>query len=88
MLWGCKGPLTCWTYPLHLPCMGVPPYMFYTPHSLVGFPVHLYVLGISACEIGNISLMLGVWGGVPPSIGGFWGHQQMGCPYASSCMFL
>ena len=48
----------------HLPCMGVPPHMF-TPQSFIDFPVHQYVLEISAYDMGNISLMLGVLGCFP-----------------------
>ena len=77
--WGCKGLLTCWTSPY------TSPYILH-PHSLVGFPVHLYVLGISTCDMCNISNMWG-FGGVPPSVG-VWGHQHMECPYASSCTYL
>ena len=47
MLWGCRGLLTCWTPPLHAghPLYGgASPYVL-QPHSLVGFPVHMYVLG-------------------------------------------
>ena len=64
----CRGPLHVGHLPYMLdtfPCMGVPPYMSYTPHSFVGFPVYLYVSGISACVMGNIALMLGVWGVFP-----------------------
>ena len=62
--------LACWTPPLY----GVPPHMSYSPHSLVGFPVHLYVLGISTCVMGNIPLILRVWA-CSPICWGFWGHQ-------------
>ena len=74
------GPLTCWTPP---PVWGASPYVLH-PHSVVCFLVHLYVSGISAYDMGNISLMLGVWVCSPI----YWGYQHMGCPYASSCMFL
>ena len=56
---GCKGPLHVGHLPYTSPCMGVPPHVLH-PHSLVGFPVHLCVLGIPVCDMGNISLMLGV----------------------------
>ena len=72
----CKVPLACWKPPLHLPLYGVPPLGFH-PHSFVGYPVHQHVSGMSVCDMGNISLMLGVWG-VPPSVRGFWGHEHMG----------
>ena len=71
----CRGPFTCLTPPLHarhLRHMGdASPYVL-QPHSLVGFPVHLYVWGISACCIGNIPLMLGFWGH-SPICWRFWG---------------
>ena len=71
------------------PCMGVPSHMF-TPHSFIGFPVHQYVLAISACDMGNISLMLQV-GGVPHLLG-VWGASAHGLSICflvhSSCMFL
>ena len=76
------------------PYMGVPPHVLH-PHSLVGFPVHLYVLGIPAFDMGNISLMLGL-GGCSPSVGGFGGISIWGihmlllvCSCSSLClMFL
>ena len=83
MLWGCKGPLTCWIPPLY---GGASPSV-HTPHSFIGFPVHWHVLGIPVCYMGNISLVLGVWG-CSPICWGFWGHQHMGCPYSYSCTFL
>ena len=86
LLGGCRGPLHVGHLPYPYPCMGVPPHV-YTPHSFTGFPVHQYVSGISACDVGNISLMLGVWGRCSPSVGGL-GHQHMGHPYAYSCTFL
>ena len=67
--------LTCWTPP---PVWAVPPHMSYTPYSLVGFPVHLYVLGICACDMGNIPLMLVVGVGVPPYGGGLGGSASLG----------
>ena len=79
-----RGPLTCWKPPLHLPCMGVPPLQL-TPPTLISFPVHWYVSGISM-SYGHFSLKLVVWG-CPPSVGGLWGHQHMGCPFAHSCNF-
>ena len=61
---GIVGALTCWTLPLHagyLPDIGdASPYVLH-PHSLVAFPCASVCLGISACYMGNISLMLGVW---------------------------
>ena len=64
MLWGVVGAaymvdtsLTYWTPP---PVWGASPYVLH-PHSLVGFPVHLYALGISACDMENFPHMLGVW---------------------------
>ena len=73
----CKGPPymldTSFTPP---PVWGCFHFRFY-PHPFVGFPVHWYVLGISVCYMGNISLMLGVWG-VPPSVGGFGGINTWG----------
>ena len=55
--WGLEGA----SYMLDIsPCMGCPHVL--QPLLIVGLPVHLYVLGISACDMGNISLMLGVWG--------------------------
>ena len=74
---GCRGPLTCWTPPYMLdtsPVWEVPPHMSYTPHSLVGFPVPLYVLGISACVMGIFPLCWGL--GVFPHMLGVWGHQH------------
>ena len=71
---GCKGPLTCWTPP---PVWGCLPLGLH-PHSFIGFPVHQYVLGISVCDMGNISLMLEFWGSVPPSVWGFGGISTWG----------
>ena len=62
--------LTCWTPPI----WDASPYVLH-PHSLVGFLVHLYVLGISAYYMRNIPLMLGVWG-CSPYVGSFEGHLQ------------
>ena len=86
----CRGPLHVGHLPYMLdtsPVWGVSPHMSYTHHSLVGFPVHLYVLGISACAMRNIPLMLGVWG-CSPIYWMFGGISTIGCPYASSCTFL
>ena len=65
---GCMQPLTCWIPP---PVWGCLPFRLH-PHSFIGFPVHHYVLGISACDMGNISLVLWVWG-CSPICWGFWG---------------
>ena len=80
---GCNGLLTCWTPPYTSPVWGCLP-MSYTPNLLVGFPVHLYILGISAYDMGNISLMLGVWK-VFPNLLGFLGASAHG---VSICFFL
>ena len=87
MFWGVVGGPYMWDTSLTLPLYGGASLYVYTPHLLVGFPVHQYVLGISTCDMGNISFMFGVWG-VFPHLLGVWGHQHKGCPYASSCMFL
>ena len=91
---GCRGPL----HAGHLPHMeDASPYVLH-PHSLVGFLVHLYVWGISACYTGNIPLVLGVMG-VPPYVGGLWGHlhicqalvpgrNPLGVHYALSCTYF
>ena len=63
--------------------MGVPPLRF-TPHSFIGSPVHQYVLGISICDMGNISLMLGIWG-VFVHLLGILGASAHG---VSICLFL
>ena len=57
----------------HIYMLDTSPYVLHT-HSLVGFPVHLYVLGISACGMGNIPLILAVWGCSPMCW--VWGHQH------------
>ena len=66
---GCRWPLACWTPPLHaghLPCMGVPPHMSFTPiHWLASLCICMFS-GISACDMGNIPLMLGVCGTSAP----------------------
>ena len=83
MLKGYKGPLTCWTPPLHPPVWECLPLI--TPlHSFSGFPVHWYVLGISLCHMGNISHMLGVWK-VFPQLLGVLGVSAHG---VSICLFL
>ena len=87
MLWVVvEGPL----YVGHLPYMldtspvwGCLPICL-NPYSLVGFPVHLYVLAISACVMGNIPLMLGIWG-CSPICWGFGRHQQH---WVSICFIL
>ena len=57
MLWGVvRDPFHVGYLPYTSPCIGVPPHYF-TPHSLVGFSVHLYVSWISVCDMRNISLM-------------------------------
>ena len=57
-----KGPLTCWTTSFTPPPVwGCLPICL-QPHSFIGFPVHQYVSGISVCDVGNNSHMLGVWG--------------------------
>ena len=64
-----RGPLTCWTPPLHLPYMGCLPFSL-PPHSFVGFPVHWYVLGISVIW----GFFPFVWGlGCSPICWGFGG---------------
>ena len=78
---GCKGPLTCWTLPLHLPCIGVPPLQF-APHSILA-SVYWYVLGILVCHMGILPLCWG-FGGVPPSVGSS-GGSSTGVPM---CSFL
>ena len=76
---GCRAPymldtsLTCWT---HLPVWGVPPHMSYTP--LIGWlPCASVCFGISACDMGNIPLVMGVWGMFPHML---WvlGHHHHG----------
>ena len=42
------------------------------PHSVVGFPVHHYVLGISVCHVGIFPSVGGLR--VFPISWGFWGH--------------
>ena len=54
------------------------------PHSFVGFPVLQYVLGISACDMGNISHMLGGWGLFPLLLGVF----EVSAHGVSICLFL
>ena len=85
---GCKGSPYMLDTPFTPPLYGgAYPFSLHPLCSFVGFPVHQYVLGISLCHMGNISLMFGVWGYFP-SCWGFGGHQHMGCPYAYSCTFL
>ena len=65
-------PLTCWTPPLHaghLPLywMCFPIHLTPSTHWLASLCICMF-LGISACDMGNIPLMLGVWG-VPPYVG-------------------
>ena len=62
--------------------MGVPPLMF-TP-SFIGFPVHQYVSRISVCDMGNISLMLGIQGVVPIC----WGYLGASAHGVSMCLFF
>ena len=62
------------------PIWGMPPHMSYTHHSLISFPVHLYVEGISACYMGNIPLMLGVWGHQHICQALVAGNTSIGCP--------
>ena len=74
----CKGPLTCWTLPLHLPCMGVPPLQF-APPSIFGFSASV-CLGI-LMSYGDFSLLLGVF----PHLLGVLGASAHGMPM---CSFL
>ena len=53
------------------------------PQPFIGLPVHWYVLGIYVCDMGNISLMLGVCG-CSPICWGFWGIST----WVSICLFL
>ena len=69
-----RGPLTCWSLPLHLPCMVMPLLPFTPPtHSLASlcimclmFQGYLYVIW------GFFPYVWGL-GGVPPSVGGSGG---------------
>ena len=64
------------------------PYVLH-PHSLVAFPVHLYVWGISACYMQNIHLMLGVQGASAHlSSFGAWQDILLGVHHALSVTFL
>ena len=80
---GCKGPLTCWTPPLHLPCIGVPPLQFTLSTYLLAslcismFRGYLYVIG------GIFPLCWGC-GGVPHLLG-VLGASSHG---VSICLFL
>ena len=84
---GCRGPLHVGHLPYMLdtsPCMQVPPICLTPP--LIGW-LSLCIcmfLGISACDTGNIPLMLGVWG-VPPKDGGLGGDQHH---WVSICFIL
>ena len=69
-----------------LPIWGCLPICLH-PHSLVGFPVHLYVLEIFACDMGEYFPYVGALADIP-ICWGFGGHQHMGCSFASSCTFL
>ena len=68
------------------PVWGASP-LVYALHSFVGFPVHQYVWGISVCDMGNIFLMLGVWG-CSPYVGGLGGISTWGVHILYSCTFL
>ena len=62
MLWGVvRGPLHIGHLPYTSLYMGVPPLQF-TPPLSCWLPCALACLGISVCYMGNISLILGVWG--------------------------
>ena len=60
---GYKGPLYV-GHPLYTSPCGDTSSSVTPLHSFVGFLVHWCVLGISLCHMGNISLLLGVWGGI------------------------
>ena len=81
---GCKGPLAYWTPPLHLPLYGGVLPLGLHPHLFIGFPVHQYVLGISVCDMGNISPFVGGFGDVPHLLG-VLGTSAHG---VSICLFL
>ena len=68
---GYRGPL-CWTHPLHAghlpPDGGCLPICLTPTHWLDSLCICMFK-GISACDMGNTPLMLGVWGH-SPYIGG------------------
>ena len=69
---GCKGlPYMLGNFPYTTPVWGCLP-LVAPPHSVVGFPVHQYVLGISICHVGIFPFC---WG-CSPSVGGFRGTHQ------------
>ena len=80
--WGCKGLLTCCIPPLHLPWMGCmsiclhPPLISWLSCTSVCFRDIYMWYGEYFHYVGGL--------GVFPICWGFWGHQHMGCPYASS----
>ena len=69
-----------------LPVWGCLPICLH-PHSFVGFPVHQYVLGISACDMGTISLC---WRfeGVFPHLLRVLGASAHGVSICFSCTFF
>ena len=81
---GCKGPITCWTPPLHLPLYGCLPFGYTPTYSLASLCIntfwgYMYVIWGFFPFVGGLEVFPICWG--------FWGHQHMGCPYAYSCTF-
>ena len=86
---GCRGPLTCWTPPLHAghlpsmrgasPCL-TPPLIGWLPCASVCFRDICMWYGEYYPYVGGL--------GVFPICWGFRGISIIGCPYGSSCTFL
>ena len=82
----CKGPLACWTPPLHFPLYGgASPYVYSPTHMLASLYISMFW--------GYLHVIWGIFPlcwvlGLFHICWGFWGHLHMGCPYAYFCTFL
>ena len=82
--WLGNGGSFCLDNPMSLDVSSCP-----TPHTHLYAPLHVYVLGVIACTMGETFHMLGGWG-ASAHLSGFWclSVHPLDVHYVSSCTFL